>query len=103
MSGNERFCCDGCRGLFKEAALRRRQSMPGQFCGPCAAHEKCAACGDLQPAAEVTFKQDVQNYICLQCANDYTEVAEYIKPAYYIKSRSPVVRPLDTNNLETAA
>jgi NAD-dependent SIR2 family protein deacetylase len=76
----ETFTCEGCGKVCGEEYLVRRESEPGNYCKACAAFEKCAACGERLHREKIVFKEDVRNFICEDCEEDYAEVKEYIKP-----------------------
>lgn len=78
---DEHFICQSCGHRHHIRHLKKRQTMPGGYCPNCAPYEQCAACGEMCPAVDMTYKHDVKNYICAGCENEYHEVMEYIKPA----------------------
>lgn len=79
---NDTFICQGCQGTGHINGLRKRLTMPGEYCAICADNEKCAACGEVYPLAFTSYKDDVQNVICEDCAHTYKIVKQYIKPIY---------------------
>jgi len=78
---DEYFTCEDCGHRFHINRLKKRQTMPGDYCPACSGQERCAACSEMVDANQLSYKHDVRNYICNDCANDYREVMEYIKPA----------------------
>jgi DNA-directed RNA polymerase subunit RPC12/RpoP len=68
---HETFKCEDCGHIFPDRKLARRNTQPGNYCPECADREKCAACGELVPNDRIAFKEDVKNYICVNCESDY--------------------------------
>jgi hypothetical protein len=79
-SEEETFRCDNCGRIYGLRKLMRRTTMSGEYCTGCASIEKCGACGEMCDIEMMTWKEDVQNFICTGCEYDYKEVTEYIKP-----------------------
>lgn len=75
---DDKFKCEGCNGEFHIRHLNHRDTEPGDYCEQCATLGKCACCGELSD--DLTFKRDVQNYICGECLPNYKEVAAFIEP-----------------------
>ena len=77
---DEYFTCEACGHRQHINRLKKRHTMPGDYCPACAQQEQCAACSEMVPVSLISFKHDIQNYVCNDCINDYHEVLNYIKP-----------------------
>lgn len=77
---DEHFICQACGQQAHINHLKKRSTMPGDYCRTCGDEEKCAACGEIYPHSYLMFKNDIKNYVCEDCTHDYQQVLEYIKP-----------------------
>ena len=77
---DEYFTCEACGHRYHINRLKKRNTMPGDYCPACAGEEQCAACAEMAPAKNISYRHDVKNFICCDCIDDYREVIAYIKP-----------------------
>jgi hypothetical protein len=77
---NEYFTCIECGQREHINYLAKRKTMPGDYCQSCAELEQCAACGEMYLTGDVIYKEEVKNYVCIHCKDDYEDQKQYIKP-----------------------
>ncbi|HWB63967.1 MAG TPA: hypothetical protein VG603_10680 [Chitinophagales bacterium] len=75
---DEDFICEACGRRWHINRLKRRDTMPGNYCTACAAYEECAACGERYKAAAMKWQSGLQVYICAGCLPHLHEVAAYL-------------------------
>jgi len=78
MTDENTFTCEACGQFQRNRPLKKRDTMPGNYCTNCAKFEKCAACGDCSPKQNMNYKPGIKTYVCHECMPYYEEMKSYI-------------------------